>query len=47
MNMPEQTLESHREVLRLIERDLKFIVRNAAEFQDDDDDRISKCCNLN
>jgi hypothetical protein len=30
MNMDEETLASHREALRLIERDLQFATQNAA-----------------
>jgi hypothetical protein len=35
--MDEEQLESHREALRLIERDLQFATQNAAEVQDEDD----------
>jgi hypothetical protein len=36
--MDDETLESHREALRLIERDLQFAIRNAVEVQDEDDE---------
>jgi hypothetical protein len=38
MNMDEKQLESHREALRLIERDLQFTTQNAVEVQDEDDE---------
>jgi hypothetical protein len=38
VNMDGETLMSHREALRLIERDLQFITQNAAKVHDDDDE---------
>jgi hypothetical protein len=37
-NMDAKQLVTHRETLRLIEMDLHFATRNAAEVQDDDDE---------
>jgi hypothetical protein len=37
-NMGEETLVSHREALRLIERNLQFATRNVADVQDEDDE---------
>jgi hypothetical protein len=37
MNVDDQELASHRDALRLIEKDLKFVTWNAAEVQDEDD----------
>jgi hypothetical protein len=38
VNMDEETLTSHREALRLIERDLQFATQNATEVQNEDDE---------
>jgi hypothetical protein len=37
-NMDEEELESHREALRLIQRDLQVFQLNAAEVEDEDDE---------
>jgi hypothetical protein len=37
-NVDTEELVSHREALRLIETDLHFVTRNAAEVQDEDDE---------
>jgi hypothetical protein len=36
--MDDEELMSHRESLRLIEKDLQFTTRNVAEVQDEDDE---------
>jgi hypothetical protein len=36
--MDEETLMSHREALRLVERDLQFIIRNTTDVQDEDEE---------
>jgi hypothetical protein len=38
VNMDEEELMIHRETLRLIEKDIHFVTRNAAEVQDEDDE---------
>jgi hypothetical protein len=35
--MDEEELESHRETLRLIQRDLQFIQQNVANVEEEDD----------
>jgi hypothetical protein len=37
-NMDVEELASHREAIRLIEMDLHFVTRNAAEVQDEDNE---------
>jgi hypothetical protein len=36
--MDEEELMIHRETLRLIEKDIHFVTRNAAEVQDENDE---------
>jgi hypothetical protein len=36
--MDDEELTSHREALRLIEKDLQFTTQNVAEVQDEDDE---------
>jgi hypothetical protein len=38
MNMDDEELMSHREDLRLIEKDLHFTTRNVAEVQNEGDE---------
>jgi hypothetical protein len=44
VNMDVEALVSHREALRLIEKDLQFATKNAAKVMTS---AISMCCNLN
>jgi hypothetical protein len=38
MNMDDEALMNHREVLRLIKKDHQFTTQNAAEVQDENDE---------
>jgi hypothetical protein len=39
-NMHEEELETHREAVRLIQRDLQFAQRNEADVEDEDDECV-------
>jgi hypothetical protein len=38
MNMDDEELESHREALRLIQRDAQFVQQNAMNIEDENDE---------